>query len=118
VRRLPADLVLGAALLLVAIVGRSCLEPAEVPDARPYVGSWTTESDGAARTLVVEPDHRAVLDGQALTWRLLRPVPSRIPPPPSLAVDLPGGATLTADRQGEDLVTWDGKVAMRWKRAP
>jgi hypothetical protein len=37
----PADLVLGVAPILTAIVGRSFLDPTEDHDVRPYLETWT-----------------------------------------------------------------------------
>jgi hypothetical protein len=110
------DLAVGGALILLAVVGRAWTGPPEARDARPYVGSWTRENGSGAHSLVVRDDHRATLDGTAVRWRLLPATPARVPPSPSLALDLPGGRTLTANRQGDDLVTRDEQGETRWRR--
>jgi hypothetical protein len=118
VRRIPVDLVLSGALLLIAVVGQSFIDPPEARDVRGYLGTWASLDEPVGRTLVFEPAQKACLDGVAMTWRLLRPTPSRIPAPPSLAIDLPDGRTLHVDRQGDGLVTRDGPTHTHWRRSP
>jgi hypothetical protein len=117
-RRLPVDLLLGSALLLVALLAHAFVDSPEVRDARPYLGTWTSGKEPDVHALVVETNHRATLDDVRATWRLVRPAPSRVPPPPSLEVVLPGGRTLRAHRQAEGLVTWDGTTYVHWERRP
>jgi hypothetical protein len=115
--RLPIDLVLGVALIVLAVVGRSFMESTEERDARPYIGAWTAMQGASSATLVIERDHEAHVGRDEARWRLVPPPPSRFPGSPSLALDLPDGTVLHATVQQGDLVTWDGKTTTRWSRA-
>jgi hypothetical protein len=116
--RIPVDLALGVALLLLAVVGGALRDPTDVREARPFVGTWRSTGGPPPHTLVVEQEHRASIDGVPATWRIVRPTPARIPPPPTLVLDFADGRTVQLHLQGESLLSREGTADTPWERAP